>query len=85
VLDDGRILNIAGDYIAHGIRHRASELVTRELGHQSEIELQAKLQNEVEAERLTRLDKMLLSEQRERDVIDLRPGKGATFPRPREP
>jgi hypothetical protein len=33
VTDDGKILNIAGDYIAHGIRHRASELVTRELGH----------------------------------------------------
>jgi type IV secretory pathway VirD2 relaxase len=79
VLDDGRILNIAGDYIAHGIRHRASELVTRELGHQSEIELQTKLQNEVEAERLTRLDKMLLSEQQEQGVIDLRPGEGATF------
>jgi type IV secretory pathway VirD2 relaxase len=79
VLDDGRILNIAGDYIAHGVRHRASELVTRELGHQSEIELQTKLQNEVEAERLTRLDKMLLSEQQEQGVIDLRPGEGATF------
>ncbi|MGY8685134.1 DUF3363 domain-containing protein [Bradyrhizobium sp. UFLA05-153] len=79
VLDDGRILNIAGDYIAHGVRHRASELVTRELGHQSEIELQAKLQNEVEAERLTRLDKMLLNEQREQGVIDLRPGEGATW------
>jgi type IV secretory pathway VirD2 relaxase len=79
VLDDGRILNIAGDYIAHGVRHRASELVTRELGHQSEIELEAKLQNEVEAERLTRLDKMLLSEQREQGVIDLRPGEGATW------
>jgi type IV secretory pathway VirD2 relaxase len=79
VLDDGRILNIAGDYIAHGIRHRASELVTRELGHQSEIELQTKLQNEVEAERVTRLDKMLLSEQQEQGVIDLRPGEGATF------
>jgi type IV secretory pathway VirD2 relaxase len=77
VLDDGRILNIAGDYIAHGVRHRASELVTRELGHQSEIELQTKLQNEVE--RLTRLDKMLLSEQQEQGVIDLRPGEGATF------
>jgi hypothetical protein len=64
VLDDGRILNIAGDYIAHGVRHRASELVTQELGHQSEIELQTKLQNEVAADRLTRLDKMLLSEQR---------------------
>jgi type IV secretory pathway VirD2 relaxase len=79
VLDDGRILNIAGDYIAHGIRHRASELVTRELGHQSEIELQTKLQNEVEAERVTRLDKMLLSEQQEQGVIDLRPGERATF------
>jgi len=44
VLDDGRILilNIAGDYIAHGIRHRASELVTLELDHQGEIELQTK-------------------------------------------
>jgi type IV secretory pathway VirD2 relaxase len=79
VLDDGRILNIAGDYIAHGVRHRASELVTRELGHQSEIELQTKLQNEVEAERVTRLDKMLFSEQQEQGVIDLRPGEGATF------
>jgi type IV secretory pathway VirD2 relaxase len=79
VLDDGRILNIAGDYIAHGVRHRASELVTRELGHQSEIELQTKLRNEVEAERVTRLDKMLLSEQQEQGVIDLRPGEGATF------
>ena len=79
VLDDGRILNIAGDYIAHGVRHRASELVTRELGHQSEIELQTKLQNEVEAERVTRLDRMLLSEQQEHGVIDLRPGEGATF------
>jgi type IV secretory pathway VirD2 relaxase len=79
VLDDGRILYIAGDYIAHGIRHRASELVTRELGHQSEIELQTKLQNEVEAERVTRLDKMLLSEQHEQGMIDLRPGEGTTW------
>ena len=79
ILDNGRILNIAGDYIAHGVRHRASELLTRELGHQSEIELQAKLQNEVEAERVTRLDKMLMSEQREQGVIDLRPGEGATW------
>ena len=79
VLDDGRTLNIAGDYIGHGIRHRASELVTRELGHQSEIELQTKLQNEVEAERVTRLDKLLLTEQQEQGVIDLRPGEGATF------
>ncbi len=79
VLDDGRILNIAGDYIAHGVRHRASELGDPGAGHQSEIELHTKLQNEVEAGRLTRLDKMLLSEQQEQGVIDLRPGEGATF------
>ena len=53
--------------------------MTRELGHQSEIELRTKLQNEVEVERVTRLDKMLLSEQQEQGVIDLRPGEGATF------
>jgi len=79
VLDDGRILNIAGDYIAHGVRHRASELVTLELGHQSEIELRTKLGNEVDAERLTRLDKMLIAEQREQGFVDLRPGKESSY------
>jgi hypothetical protein len=56
VLDGGCILNIAGDYIAYGIRHRPSELVTLELGPQTEIDLQNKLRQEVEAERLTRQD-----------------------------
>jgi hypothetical protein len=28
VTDDGKTLNVAGDYIAHGIRERASEIVT---------------------------------------------------------
>lgn len=80
VTDDGKILNIAGDYIAHGVRHRASELVTLELGHQSEIELARKLASEVDAERLTRLDRMLLAEQRDQGVVDLRPGEGNSYP-----
>lgn len=79
VTEDGKILNIAGDYIAHGIRFRASELVTRELGHQSEIELQTKLQSEVHAERLTRLDQALLAEQRDQGAVDLRPGEGTSY------
>lgn len=79
VTDDSKILNIAGDYIAHGVRYRASEFVTRELGHQSEIELQTKLQSDVDAERLTRLDKALLAEQGDQGVIDLRPGEGASY------
>jgi type IV secretory pathway VirD2 relaxase len=79
VTDDGKILNIAGDYIAHGIRHRASELVTRELGHQSEIEVARKLASEVSADRLTRLDRMLIAEQRDHAFVDLRPGEGQRY------
>jgi type IV secretory pathway VirD2 relaxase len=79
VTDDGKILNIAGDYLAHGIRHRASELVTLELGHQSEIEVARKLASEVDAERVTRLDRMLLAEQRDQGFIDLRPGAGSSY------
>ena len=36
VTDDSKTLNIAGDYIAHGMRYRASEILTRELGLQTE-------------------------------------------------
>jgi type IV secretory pathway VirD2 relaxase len=79
VTDDGKILNIAGDYIAHGVRHRASELVTRELGHQSEHELARKLASEVEAERVTRLDRMLIAERGDDGVVDLRPGEGQSY------
>jgi type IV secretory pathway VirD2 relaxase len=79
VTDDCKILNIAGDYIAHGIRHRASELVTRELGHQSELELTHKLANEFEAERVTRLDRMLIAERTEDGMVDLRPGEGESY------
>jgi hypothetical protein len=61
------------------LRHRASELVTLELGSQTEIELQRKLTNEIGAERWTRLDRMLIAEQREQGVIDLRPGEGASY------
>ncbi len=79
VTDDDKILNIAGDYIAHGIRHRASELVTRELGHQSEIDVTRKLASEVSAERLTRLDRTLIAEQRDQGFVDLRPGEGQRY------
>ncbi len=73
VLDDGRIVNIAGDYIAHGVRHRARELVTLELGPQTELDVARKLATEVDAERLRRLDRMLIAEQQERGVVDPRP------------
>jgi hypothetical protein len=34
VADEGKIVYVAGNYISHGIRARASDLVTRELGRQ---------------------------------------------------
>src|SRR5229473_1699510 len=73
VTDDGKTLNIAGDYIAHGIRERASEIVTLELGRQTEREVTKQLEREVNADRFTRLDRMLIADQREHEFSDLRP------------
>lgn len=72
ITDDGKTLNIAGDYIAYGIRERASENVTRELGRQSELEVTKQLEREVDADRFTRLDRMLIAEQQGKEFSDLR-------------
>jgi type IV secretory pathway VirD2 relaxase len=73
ITDDGKILNVAGDYIAYGIRERASEIVTRELGRQAELEVTKQLEREVDADRFTRLDRMLIAEQQGKEFADLRP------------
>ena len=73
--DDGKTLNIAGDYIAHGIRHRASEIMTRALGPQTEREIADQLARDVEAERFTRLDRALL-DRASSGLVDLRLGEG---------
>ncbi|MGB8364457.1 MAG: DUF3363 domain-containing protein [Rhizomicrobium sp.] len=76
VTDDGKTLNIAGDYIAHGVRERASEIVTLELGRQNEQEVSQSLEREVDADRFTRLDRMLIAEQESRnEFADLRPDR----------
>jgi type IV secretory pathway VirD2 relaxase len=73
ITDDGKTLNIAGDYIAYGVRERASEIVTRELGRQTELEVTKQLEREVDADRFTRLDRMLIAEQKGKEFSDLRP------------
>jgi type IV secretory pathway VirD2 relaxase len=79
VTDDRKTLNIAGDYIAHGIRERASEIVTLELGRQTEQEVTRSLEREVEADRFTQLDRMLIAEQGSRnEFADLRPDKACS-------
>src|SRR5260370_5835273 len=71
----GDTLVIHRDYISHGMRERAAELVTIELGPQSEHDVRRKLAGEVGADRWTRLDATLRREaQRTKDgVLDFRP------------
>jgi len=69
--EDGKVLNIAGGYIAHGIRGRASEIMTRWLGPQSELEVREQLSREIRAERLTKLDRDILARAEDR-AVDLR-------------
>jgi type IV secretory pathway VirD2 relaxase len=63
--DQGKDLVIARDYIAHGMRARASDLLTRELGPETELDTIRKLEREVDQERFTRLDRTIL-----RDAAD---------------
>ncbi|ATW94681.1 MULTISPECIES: relaxase/mobilization nuclease domain-containing protein [Enterobacteriaceae] len=60
--DTGKDLIIAGDYIAHGFRHRAAELATEWLGPRTELEIHQTLGREVEQERWTSLDRTLQRE-----------------------
>lgn len=60
--DTGKDLVIARDYIADGMRNRASELATEWLGPRTELEIQQSLQREVQQERFTSLDRTLLRE-----------------------
>lgn len=71
--DDGRDLVIAGDYIGVGMRHRAQDLVTLELGPRSEREIAATRDAEVSADRWTDLDRALSRAARVEDMtVDLR-------------
>jgi type IV secretory pathway VirD2 relaxase len=58
--EDGKDLIIAKDYITHGIRARAGEWLTLELGPEDEFEKCIKLAREVNTERFTRLDRSIL-------------------------
>jgi type IV secretory pathway VirD2 relaxase len=63
--DRGEDLVIARDYMSYGIRERARELLTLELGPEIEGDFGRKLDQEIEADRYTRLDRALLKEVQE--------------------
>lgn len=70
---DGADLVIDRDYIREGMRSRAEERVTIELGPRSERDIQRAMAREVSAERWTGLDRQLRTMQDRDQMIDLRP------------
>lgn len=58
--DRGDNLVIAREYISHGLRERAAELVTLDLGPRTDREIEARLRRDVDRERLTAIDRRLL-------------------------
>ncbi|MBG0809925.1 DUF3363 domain-containing protein [Methylosinus sp. H3A] len=71
--DDDRDLVISRDYISRGLRGRAEQLVTLELGPRSELEIRRGLERQVEADRWTPLDQTLRQAAGREGVVDLRP------------
>src|SRR5258708_38379320 len=67
----GADLVISRDYISQGLRSRAEELVSIELGPKSEHEIRNSLEREVTAERWTRLDQEIRTAGDESGYIDL--------------
>jgi type IV secretory pathway VirD2 relaxase len=62
-------LIIARDYLSHGMRERAAEIVTLDLGPRTDHQIAARLQDEVEQERFTSLDRGLLREADETGTV----------------
>ena len=69
----GKDLVISRDYISHGLRSRAEELVSIELGPKPERDVRSALERDVDAERWTRLDVEIRIAADEAGYIDLRP------------
>ncbi|WFC26922.1 DUF3363 domain-containing protein (plasmid) [Xanthomonas oryzae pv. oryzae] len=73
--DKGGDLVISRDYISNGMRERARELATRELGYRSDIDIYRSAAKEVTQERWTGLDASMLREQQSRESGLIHAGK----------
>ena len=58
--DDGNNLIIAREYIAYGLRERACQIVTLDLGPRTDLEIEHRLRRDVGEERLTVIDRQLI-------------------------
>nr|ART39226.1 H299 [uncultured bacterium] len=76
VRDDGQDLVIARDYIKEGMRDRARDLITQELGPRTDLEIRRTLEHQIGAERWTQLDRQLVRDGGMNGVIDVAPLPG---------
>lgn len=67
--DRGENLVIAREYIAHGLRERAAQLVTLDLGPRTDLEIEQRLRRDVGEERLTAIDRQLLGDAGEGRIV----------------
>jgi type IV secretory pathway VirD2 relaxase len=67
----GEDLVISPDYMAHGMRMRASEIATEWLGPRTDLEIRHSLMREVDQQRLTGLDRALMRQAGREGSIDL--------------
>ena len=58
--DCGDDLVIAREYIAHGLRQRAIDIVTLDLGPRTDLEIEERLRSDTAEERLTAIDRRLI-------------------------
>jgi type IV secretory pathway VirD2 relaxase len=77
VRDDGENLVIARDYIKEGLRDRARDLITQELGLRTDLDIRRDLDRQVDTERWTQLDRQLVRDARDTGVVDLAPDPAA--------
>ena len=78
--ETNRDLVIARDYIAHGIRNRAQEIATLELGPRQDHEIQESLRQETQQDRFTSIDRQLLRAEK-RGLVDMRSPPPADYGR----
>ncbi|WP_396274690.1 DUF3363 domain-containing protein [Hyphomonas sp.] len=71
VRGDGRDLVIDRDYISSGIRARAGQILTRELGLETEAEIELKINRAIPARRVTNLDRQMLRQSGASGALDL--------------
>jgi len=67
--DRGQNLIIGREYISHGLRERAAELVTLDLGPRTTQEIEARLRQDIGSERLTAIDRRLVRDMGEDRMV----------------